>query len=81
MQNKIHNDDRVLIKEQIVTVMLNAPEAVQKQLSDAISLIGKYDFPENWLNLLQKMIDNFAIFAGAYLNISKNCYIMFYVHI
>lgn len=68
MQSKIHQDDRVLIKEQIVIVMLNAPEAVQKQLSDAISLIGKYDFPDNWPNLLPTMIENFAVFAGMYLN-------------
>lgn len=46
--------------------MLNAPEAVQKQLSDAISLIGKYDFPDNWPNLLPTIIENFAAFAGVY---------------
>lgn len=52
-----------------MTVMLNAPEAVQKQLSDAISLIGKHDFPDNWPNLLPKIIENFAAFASAYLHI------------
>lgn len=69
MQNKIHQEDRVLIKEKIVTVMLSSPEAVQKQLSDAILLIGKHDFPENWPNLLPKIIENFATFAGMYLDI------------
>lgn len=68
MHNKIHQEDRVLIKEQIVSVMLNAPEAVQKQLSDGISLIGKHDFPDNWPNLLPTIIENFAAFAGMYLN-------------
>lgn len=47
--------------------MLNSPEAVQKQLSDAISLIGKHDFPDNWPNLLQTIIENFVSFAGVYL--------------
>lgn len=47
-----------------MTVMLNAPDAVQKQLSDAISLIGKYDFPDNWPNLLTTIIENFAAFAS-----------------
>ncbi|XP_050434823.1 exportin-2 [Adelges cooleyi] len=65
LENKIHQDDRVLIKEQIVTIMLNSPEAIQKQLSDAISLIGKHDFPDNWPNLLQKIIENFMAFAAA----------------
>ncbi|VVC32399.1 Hypothetical protein CINCED_3A009409 [Cinara cedri] len=45
--------------------MLSSPEAVQKQLSDAILLIGKHDFPENWPNLLPKIIENFASFAAA----------------
>lgn len=58
-----------MIKEQIVTVMLNSPEAVQKQLSDAISLIGKHDFPDSWPNLLPKIIENFASFAGMYLTL------------
>lgn len=44
--------------------MLNSSETVQKQLSDAISLIGKHDFPDNWPNLLQTIIENFAVFAG-----------------
>jgi len=62
----------MLIKEQIVTVMLNAPESIQKQLSDGISLIGKYDFPDNWPNLLTTIIDHFATFAGMYLIITKS---------
>lgn len=49
--------------------MLNAPEAVQKQLSDAISLIGRHDFPDNWPNLLPTIIENFGSFAGLYSNV------------
>lgn len=49
--------------------MLSSSEAVQKQLSDAILQIGKHDFPENWPNLLPKIIENFASFAGIFLNI------------
>jgi len=48
--------------------MLNAPDAVQKQLSDAISLIGKHDFPDNWPNLLTTIIENFAAFASMYIH-------------
>jgi len=44
--------------------MLSAPDAIQKQLSDAISLIGKYDFPDQWPNLLTTIIENFAVFAS-----------------
>ena len=32
--------------------MLESPESIQKQLSDAISIIGREDFPEKWKDLL-----------------------------
>lgn len=32
--------------------MLNSPESIQRQLSDAISIIGRVDFPEKWKDLL-----------------------------
>ena len=32
--------------------MLKSPESIQRQLSDAISIIGREDFPEKWKDLL-----------------------------
>lgn len=49
---KISENDRVLIKTNIVELMLKSPESIQRQLSDAISIIGKEDFPEKWKDLL-----------------------------
>lgn len=40
--------------------MLTSPESIQKQLSDAISIIGKYDFPTKWPELIDQMVDKFA---------------------
>lgn len=40
--------------------MLNSPEAIQKQLSDAISIIGKTDFPLKWPELIKQMVEKFA---------------------
>lgn len=40
--------------------MLSSPEAIQKQLSDAISIIGKYDFPNKWPGLIDEMIQKFS---------------------
>jgi len=57
--------------------MLNAPDAVQKQLSDAISLIGKYDFPDNWPNLLTTIIENFAAFASMCIQYFDNILLLF----
>jgi exportin-2 (importin alpha re-exporter) len=35
--------------------MLGSPRNIQKQLSDAISIIGKTDFPTKWQDLLSKL--------------------------
>lgn len=51
--------DRTTIKTLIVTLMLKSPEAIQKQFSDAVSIIGKCDFPERWPSLIPEMVDKF----------------------
>ena len=33
--------------------------AIQKQLSDAVSIIGKHDFPKDWQGLLSEMVSKF----------------------
>lgn len=58
--DKIHQDDRLAIKTLIVALMLRSPTALQKQLSDAVSIIGKYDFPKKWPQLIDEMVDKFA---------------------
>lgn len=40
--------------------MLKAPPSIQKQLSDAISIIGKHDFPTKWPQLIDEMVEKFA---------------------
>ncbi|XP_013392987.1 exportin-2-like [Lingula anatina] len=57
--DKIHPDDRATIKRLIVGVMLNSPEQIQNQLSDAISIIGREDFPDKWPDLLVEMVGKF----------------------
>lgn len=56
----IHANDRLAIKNLIVRLMLNSPEAIQKQLSEAISVIGSTDFPLKWPELITQMVENFA---------------------
>ncbi|KAL3287433.1 hypothetical protein HHI36_001904 [Cryptolaemus montrouzieri] len=58
--DRIHMSDRSAVKNLIVTLMLNSPESIQKQLSDAISVIGKNDFPQKWPELITQMVENFA---------------------
>ncbi|KAF9416074.1 hypothetical protein HW555_006486 [Spodoptera exigua] len=57
--NRIHASDRNTIKTLIVSLMLKSPEAIQRQFSDAVSIIGKSDFPENWPSLIPEMVEKF----------------------
>lgn len=57
--NKISDPDRTAIKANIVNLMLSSPEQIQKQLSDAISIIGREDFPQKWPDLLTDMVTRF----------------------
>uniref|UniRef100_A0A5F9DM70 Exportin-2 n=1 Tax=Oryctolagus cuniculus TaxID=9986 RepID=A0A5F9DM70_RABIT len=57
--SKICEADRVAIKANIVHLMLSSPEQIQKQLSDAISIIGREDFPQKWPDLLTEMVNRF----------------------
>jgi exportin-2 (importin alpha re-exporter) len=66
--DRIHLQDRETVRQLIVNLMLHSPEAIQKQLSDAVSIIGRYDFPNKWPNLLSQMIEKFA--TGTYMSLS-----------
>ncbi|XP_070556121.1 exportin-2-like [Ptychodera flava] len=57
--NKVSDGDRETIKKEIVGMMLKMPEQIQRQLSDAISIIGREDFPHKWPNLLPDMVSMF----------------------
>ncbi|KAG1687432.1 Exportin-2 [Nymphon striatum] len=57
--DRIHENDRNTIRSLIVGLMLKSPEQIQKQLSDAISIIGKEDFPEKWPGLINEMVTKF----------------------
>ena len=57
--DRIHAQDRDSIKKLIVNLMLHSPDSIQKQLSDAVSIIGKYDFPNKWPELIDQMVEKF----------------------
>ncbi|XP_028160985.1 exportin-2 [Ostrinia furnacalis] len=58
--DRIHMSDRNTIKTLIVSLMLKSPETIQRQFSDAVSIIGKCDFPEKWPSLIPEMVEKFA---------------------
>lgn len=69
MVDKITAADRQSIKCTIIELMLTSPEQIQRQLSDAISLISVEDFPDKWPDLLVSMVErlkagNFHVING-----------------
>jgi len=61
---KISISDRNAIKNIIVSVMLKREDQIQRQLSDAVAIIGKEDFPEKWPNLLGELVERIKTSAG-----------------
>ncbi|EDV22142.1 uncharacterized protein TRIADDRAFT_29181 [Trichoplax adhaerens] len=55
--SKINDNDRQTVKSLIVNLMLSSPEMIQRQLSDTISIIGREDFPGNWLGLMPEILE------------------------
>lgn len=58
--DKIHAEDRDTIKRLIVDLMLKSPTMIQRQLSNAIAIIGQEDFPMKWQNLMHDMVVKFG---------------------
>ena len=54
-------ENRQLIKQHIVALMLNLPKPLQSQLSAAVTLISEADFPMNWTNLLPELVSALSI--------------------
>lgn len=58
--NKISEADRKAIKSTVIGLMLQSEEHIQRQLSDAISIIGREDFPAKWGSLLSTYLDEYT---------------------
>ncbi|CAN0889573.1 CAS [Linum grandiflorum] len=56
--NPIPDQEKSQIKSLIVSLMLSSSTRIQSQLSEALSLIGKHDFPKLWESLLPELIAN-----------------------
>jgi len=52
----IPQSDRAVIKQHIVSFMLNMPKPIQKQLSQALAVISTTDFPGKWKSLLPELV-------------------------
>ncbi|KAL3536696.1 hypothetical protein ACH5RR_000062 [Cinchona calisaya] len=54
--NLIPDPEKEQIKTLIVSLMVNSTPRIQSQLSEALAVIGKHDFPKNWPTLLPELV-------------------------
>ncbi|KAK2650059.1 hypothetical protein Ddye_017548 [Dipteronia dyeriana] len=54
----ILDPEKEQIKALIVTLMLSSTPRIQSQLSEALAVIGKHDFPKSWPSLLPELVAN-----------------------
>ncbi|XP_042504800.1 exportin-2-like [Macadamia integrifolia] len=54
----IPDHEKEQIKTLIVPLMLSSTPRIQSQLSEALALIGKHDFPKSWPSLLPELVAN-----------------------
>lgn len=55
----IDENERQNIKTHLVQLMCSTPSLVKAQISEAISIIAKLDYPEKWKNLLPELVSQF----------------------
>lgn len=53
--DRIDPQQRDMIKQNITQFMIDSPAHIQRQLSEAITIIGKSDFPEKWPSLIVEL--------------------------
>lgn len=55
----ISQQDRTMIKTNLVELMCTVPPQIQAQISEAISIIAEVDYPDKWDGLLPNLIGKF----------------------
>ncbi|CAH0547642.1 unnamed protein product [Brassicogethes aeneus] len=51
----LHEQDRALIREQIVDAVVHAPELIRTQLCTCVNNMVKHDFPGRWTQIVDKI--------------------------
>lgn len=52
----VPQNEKIVVKQHLVELMCRMPEVLQKQLIEALSTIGEYDFPRHWDTLLPQLV-------------------------
>lgn len=52
--------DRDTIKTHLIDLMCTAPQDIQRQLAEAVTIISKHDFPSQWEGLLAQLVSKLS---------------------
>lgn len=55
------SEDVGYIKLEILNIMITLPNNLQVQIGECISIIAELDFPHNWTNLIDDLIEKFSV--------------------
>ncbi|MCO5572303.1 hypothetical protein L7F22_026056 [Adiantum nelumboides] len=56
--SSIMDAEKEQIKALVVSLMLSTPPKIQSQLSEALAMISKHDFPKKWGSLLPELVNS-----------------------
>jgi len=59
-ENGVAAADRAAVKQHLLSLMCTMPPRVQKQLGEAVRIIGQHDFPARWQSLLPEIVAKIA---------------------
>jgi len=66
------------IKGLITNLMLSTPAPVRSQLSEALTIIGRHDFPAKWMTLLPELLERLktgdVVTAGGVLETANSIF-------
>ena len=51
----VHEQDKAIVRENIVQAAVMAPDVIRIQLAVCINMIIKHDFPHRWSDVVQKV--------------------------
>ncbi|KAI8903551.1 Cse1-domain-containing protein [Gorgonomyces haynaldii] len=57
----VSESDRQTIKQVVVQLMISVPNALQLQISEAVSIIADNDFPAKWQQLIQELVGKLSL--------------------
>ncbi|CAK9136910.1 unnamed protein product [Ilex paraguariensis] len=61
----ISDHEKSQIRSLIVSLMLQSSPRIQSQLSEALAVIGKHDFPKSWPTLLPELVSSLSTVSEA----------------